>query len=72
MLATDLTRYVAVGHVVDLTNNLESVVHGTDHVIQTIGHQFHLFAEFGIAGQGVHRDGSELDKDLLETRSILE
>ena len=70
--ALDSAGLVAVSHVLNLTKNLQSVVHGGDHVVQTIGDQFNLGVEGGISGQAVDRDIGEAAEFLLGAGVLLE
>ena len=68
----DVARNVAEGHVVDLAEDLESVVSGGDQVVQAVGDQSGLLHEVGVALEGVEGDVGELGERLLAARSILE
>lgn len=72
MLATNTTGDVVVGHVVNLSNDLQSIIHGANHVVQTIGHQLDLLVVLVVTTQSISRNVSELGESLLKTRSILE
>lgn len=39
VLTADITGNVAISHVVDLSYNLEGVIHGADHVVQAVSNQ---------------------------------
>jgi len=63
---------VAVSHVLNLSHDLQSVVHGGDHVVQAISDQFNLGVESGISGQAVDRDIGEAAEFLLGAGVLLE
>ena len=63
---------MAVSHVLNLTQNLQGVVHGGDHVVKTVSDQFHLGVEGGISAQTVNRDVGEGTEFLLGAGVLLE
>lgn len=50
-LASNTAGLVAVSHVLDLTENLEGVVHRSDDAVQTVSDEFNLDVEGGVRGQ---------------------
>lgn len=71
-LTADTTGLVAVGHVLNLTHNLELDVHLANDGIQTVGNQRNLLAVILVGGQIVQGNGSEGAELLLEARPFLE
>lgn len=71
-MTANAARDVAVSHVLNLSHDLQSVFHGTDHVIETVGHKLHLYIEIGIDGQGIDGHISKLTETLLSARRFLE
>jgi len=47
-LATDTAGLVAVSHVLDLTEDLEGVVHRSDHAVQAVSDELNLGVEGGV------------------------
>lgn len=72
MLASDVARDVAVAHVVDLTDELESIVSGGDHAVQAIGDESDLPVVFGIRGQLSGGHATKFGEGPLKTRGFLE
>ena len=50
-LATDTAGLVTVSHVLDLTEDLEGVVHRGDHAVQAVSDELNLGVEGGVRGQ---------------------
>ena len=71
-LTADTTGLVAVGHVLNLTHNLELDVHLANDRLQTVGNQSDLLAVILVGGQIVQGNGSEGAELLLEVRPFLE
>lgn len=71
-LATDAAILVAVGHVVELSDDLESVTSGGDHVVQAIGDQRNLLVEIGVARQRVDGDRAERGEGALKAGALTE
>ena len=63
---------VAVSHVLNLAEDLQSVVHSGDHVVKTVSDKLNLGVEGGVSGQAVDRDIGERAELLLGARGILE
>jgi len=55
-LATDTAGLVAVSHVLDLAEDLESIVHCGDHAVQTVSDEFYLGVESSVGGQIANGD----------------
>ena len=70
--ALDSAGLVAVSHVLNLAEDLQSVVHSGDHVVKTVSDKLNLGVEGGVSGQAVDRDIGEGVELLLGARSILE
>ena len=69
---TDSAGLVAVSHVLNLTEELQSPVHGSDHIVKAIGDQFHLSVECGVGGKIADGDRTESAEFALKTCIILE
>ena len=63
---------VAVSHILNLAQDLQSVVHSGDHVVKAVSDELDLDVESGISGQTVNRHIGERAEFLLGARSILE
>ena len=61
-----------VTHVLNLANDLQGVVHGGDHVVQTVSEYLHLSAEGDVALQTVDGNIGEGAEFLLGARRLLE
>ena len=58
-LATDTAGLVAVSHVLDLTEDLEGVVHRGDHAVQAVSDELNLGVEGGVRRQVADGDWAE-------------
>jgi hypothetical protein len=63
---------VGVAHVVDVAENLQFVVHGSDDGVQTVSDQSDLLLVFIITSQSVDSDTGELGEEFLDAGSFLE
>ena len=50
-LSTDTAGLVAVSHVLDLAEDLEGVVHRSDHAVQAVSDELNLGVEGGVRRQ---------------------
>ncbi len=66
------TGGVGVAHVVDVAENLQFVVHGSDDGVQTVSDQSDLLLVFIITSQSVDSDTGELGEEFLDAGSFLE
>ena len=57
-----------MSHVLELSHDLQSVVQGGDHVVQTVGHQGDLLDVVGVGVQLSDGDISEGDESLVQGR----
>ena len=72
-LAMDGTRrLVSVTHVVDVTQQLQFIVHGGNDGIQAVSNQSNLLVVVSIARQGIDGNSGELDEVFLGAGSLLE
>jgi hypothetical protein len=63
---------VGVAHVVDVAENLQFVVHGSDDGVQTVSDQSDLLLVIIITSQSVDSDIGELGEEFLDAGSFLE
>ena len=68
----DIAGLVGVSHVLNLANDLQGVVHGGDHVVQTVSEHLHLSVEGGVAQETVDGNIGESAEFLLGARRLLE
>lgn len=67
----DVTRFVAVSHVINVAFEFGSVTHIFDHGVKSFSDYFTLGVECGMSGQASHWDSAEGAELCLRAREIL-
>lgn len=70
--ARNSTFDMSVPHVVDVTQQLQFIIHCRDDGIQTVSNKSHLFVVFSVSFQRINGDISEFGEVFLDARSLLE